>query len=404
MVWPPRHRAHCGGLARERHHRASRRQWQLSEVLADRSPRVPVGGSLRAAGFDAERAIVTTDEPAIVLENVFFNNGGLSFFDVAENGTFVYYSAPPAAGRVTLALVDAAGQAQPLGGPGSSYDYPRVSPDGRWVAYQAEFTDGNDIAVFDIGGRTAPSRLTFGGASQYPVWAADGRRLIFQSGRDGQSGLFWQAGDGTGGAERLTTAAKGESHIPDSVSRDGAWLTFTVVKGQASEVWRLSLSAKKVEPLIVEPDARVSQSVLSPDGRWIAYQSTETGESELFVQPFPPTGAKFLVPSDNNNHHPIWAPDGSALYYVPGQRRFARLPITTTPRFGFGAPEPLELNRTARAGSEVALRRLDIMPDGKRFVEIWPEDLGKNKTAPERDRRIVIIQNWGEELKRLTAQ
>ena len=357
------------------------------------------GGSLRAVGFDVERLIVTDDEPVTVLENVYIANAGASYFRIADNGTLVYYVSPPDSGGVTLALVDTAGQAQPIGVPGTGYQYSRVSRDGRWVAYQAEYTDGGaDIAVFEIGGSTAPLQLTFDGVSQYPVWSADGRRIIFQSNRDGNPGLFWQTSDGAGAAERLTTSQKEEGHVPDSVSRDGDWLTFTVVRGQVDEIWRLSLKTKKAEPLIVLPNARVNQSVLSPDGRWIAYQSNALGEYEIFVEPMPPTGAKYQVPSGNGNHHPIWAPDSSALYYVPGPRLFARVSITT-PRFGFGAPESFELNRTARTGGPTQLRRLDIMPDGKRFVGIWPEDLGK-QPLPDTERRIVVIQNWHEELNR----
>jgi hypothetical protein len=84
---------------------------------------------------------------------------------------------------------------------------------------------------------------------------------------------------------------------------------------------------------------------------------------------------------------------------VPGPRQFARVPITTAPTFGFGPPESFELNRSARTGGPTQLRRLDIMPDGKRFVGIWPEDLGKQPTQ-DTERRIVVIQNWDEELKR----
>src|SRR5262249_18755247 len=172
--------------------------------------------------------------------------------------------------------------------------------------------------------------------------------------------------------------------------------------GQTSELWRLSLTTKKAESLIVVPKARVAQSVLSPDGRWIAYQSTETGADEIFVQPFPPTGAKYQVPSGTGNHHPIWTSDGHGLYYVPGPRQFARVPITTAPRFGFGTPESFDLNRTGRTGDQRQLRRLDNMPDGKGFVGIWPGDLG-SKPSQDNDRRIVMILNWGEELKRMAS-
>jgi Tol biopolymer transport system component len=202
----------------------------------------------------------------------------------------------------------------------------------------------------------------------------------------------------------LTTAGKDESHIPDSASGD--WLTFTVVRGQESEVWRLSLSSRKPEPLIVEPRTRISQSVLSRDGRWIAYQSStwgpaQAGSAEIFVRPFPPAGTtKYKVPG--TAHHPIWTPDGNALYYVPGPRLFARVPVTTAPSVNFGPAESFELNRGARTGGPTQLRRLDILPDGERFIGIWPEDLGK--PSQDAERRIVVIQNWSEELKRLMAR
>jgi Tol biopolymer transport system component len=195
---------------------------------------------------------------------------------------------------------------------------------------------------------------------------------------------------------------KDESHIPDSVSKDGEWLTYTVVKGELSEVWRVSLRTKKAEPLIIIPKARVAQSVLSPDGRWIAYQSTVMSDTDIFVEPFPPTGARYQVPSGNDNHHPIWAPDSKALYYVPAARLFGRVPFTTAPRVGFGALESFDLNRTARTGGPNSLRRLDIMPDGTHFVGVWPEDLANE--SPDIERRIIVIENWSEELTRLMSR
>ena len=359
--------------------------------------------ALRAVGFDADRLTVSGGQEATVLENVHVNlTTGAAYYGVARNGTLVYYESPPVAGGVTLAIVDAAGKAQPIGLLGSGHDEPRMSADGRWVAYQTEYPEGTDIAVFEIGSKTAPVRLTFGGRNRSPRWSHDGRRVIFQSDRDGDPALFWQLFDGTGQAERLTMSGKSETHIPDSVSKDGEWLTYTVVKGELSEVWRVSLRTKKAEPLIVIPKARVAQSVLSPDGRWIAYQSTIMSDTDIFVEPFPPTGARYQVPSVDDNHHPIWAPDSKALYFVPGPRLFGRVPFTTVPRVGFGTLESLDLNRTARTGPPNVLRRLDIMPDGKRFVGVWPGDLVTERADIER--RMIVVQNWSEELKRLMSR
>ena len=306
---------------------------------------------MRAVGFDADRLTVTSDAALPVLENVLVTAAGSAYFGIADTGTLVYLSPQAAAREVTLALVDPAGQAEALGVPTSaSYNYPRVSPDGDRVAYTARYTDGDGIAVYEIGSDTAPLRLTFGGGSRYQVWSADGHRIMFQSERDGFPGIFSQSIDGAGAAERLTTPAEGERHIPDSASSDGAWLSFTVVRDQVSEVWRLALASGETEPLVVAPGAQVAQSVFSPNAQWLAYQSNETGEDEIFVQPFPPTGAKYQVPSTLDNHHPIWAPDGRSLFYVPGPRLFARVSVATEPTFRFGNPVSLNLNRAGRTG------------------------------------------------------
>ena len=362
-----------------------------------------VRGGLRAVGFDVDRLTLTGGPEVTVLETVLVTETSrAAYYGAAANGALVYYESPPGTDRVTLAVVDTAGKAQPIGVPGPGHNEPRVSRDGRWVAYQTEYSEGTDIAVFEIGSKTAPVRLTFGGRNRSPLWSHDGRRVIFQSDRDGGAALFWQLSDGTAPAERLTMPAKNESHTPDSVSSDGNWLTFTAAKGEVSEVWRLSLRTKKADPLIVVPKARVAQSVVSPDGRWIAYQSTVMADTDIFVEPFPPTGARYQVPSGDDNHHPIWAPDSKALYYVPGPRLFGRRPFMTAPRVGFGALESLDLNRTARTGGPNSVRRLDIMPSGSHFVGVWPEDLAKESTDVER--RIVVVENWSEELKRLMSR
>jgi eukaryotic-like serine/threonine-protein kinase len=360
------------------------------------------GGRLRAVGFDAERMTVTSDATPVV-ENVFVTSNGAAYYGIADIGSLVYYhTSTEFAGASTLALVDSAGQAQALGVPGgrAGYDYPRVSPEGDRVAYMTKYTEGDDITLYEIGTDSAPLRLTFGGGNRYPVWSADGRRVMFQSARDGAAGIFSQSIDGADPAERLTAPSEGERHIPDSASSDGRWLSFTVVRDQVSEVWLLALASRDAKPLVVAPGARVAQSVFSPNAQWLAYQSTETGEDEIFVQPFPPTGAKYQLPSSSDNHHPLWAPDGRSLFYVPGALRFARVSVETTPTFRFGNPVSLNLNRAGRTGPPTQLRRLDIMPDGERFVGVWPDDLVG--ASPEiTDRRVILVLNWHEELKRL---
>ena len=127
----------------------------------------------------------------------------------------------------------------------------------------------------------------------------------------------------------------------------------------------------------------------------LAYQSTETGEDEIFVQPFPPTGAKYQLPNVLDNHHPLWSPDGRELFYVPGPGEFTVVGVTTQPSFSFGNPVSLNLFQSElRTGPPNQRRRHDIMPDGSGFLGVGRGDVANVN-------RIHIVQNWFEELRRL---
>ena len=160
----------------------------------------------------------------------------------------------------------------------------------------------------------------------------------------------------------------------------------------SSAIWLLDLGTGESEPLIDDPGGNTSQSVFSPDGRWIAYQSTETGLDEIFVQPFPLTDAKYQLPHTVDNHHPAWSPDGKELFYIPGPGRFEAVPITTQPRFEFGAP--VVLANLPMNAAPATRRTYDIMPDGSGFLGLVTG--GENA---ETARTIDIVYNWFEELK-----
>ena len=172
--------------------------------------------------------------------------------------------------------------------------FPRVSPDGKKVAF--ETSDGKEavISIYELSGDSSPRRLTFGGNNRFPVWSADGRRVTFQSDREGDPAVFWQPADG-GTAERLTTPARGTSHAPESWSPDGQVLLFSEAKDSISSLWTFSLRDRKVSPFSdVKGSTLPTHATFSPDGRWVAYQVGESGQGEatLYVQPFPPTGTQ----------------------------------------------------------------------------------------------------------------
>jgi len=354
---------------------------------------------LFAVPFDVDRVAVTGGPVPVVQGVRRAITTADAFVAFAEDGTLVYVPGNTFGSEtVTFAISDRAGQETRLSVPEGLYDYPRVSPDGRWVAFTATYSDGDDIAVYELGTDTAPRRLTFGGVGRFPIWSADSARVLYQSGRDGAPSLYWQAADGTGAAERLTTAEEGKSHIPDSVSPDGERVSFTVDSGQEAAVWVLTLQSKEAQPLVAEPGAQVAQSVFSPDGRWLTYQSNETGEDEIFVQPFPPTGAKYQLPNTRDNHYPLWSPDGSELFYTPGPGLRAAVRITTQPRFTFGNPVSLNLG-SLLSGPPSTRRRHDIMPDGSGFLGTVPAG-GEAGLAVDLT-SIRIVEGWFEELQRL---
>jgi Tol biopolymer transport system component len=280
------------------------------------------------------------------------------------------------------------------------YVAPRLSPDGRQIAVGTD--DGKDANVWiaDTSGTTAMRRLTFGGRNRYPVWSPDGQRLAFQSNREGDLGIFWQPADGTGPAERLTKAEAGVEQWPDSWSPDGAHISFAAVKGNAGSVWMLTVK-ERTPSLFAEATAKfVGRSAFSPDGRWVAYSSNETGRFEIFVQPYPPTGSRFQVGSPSGDRlTPWWSANGKELIFNEGTTRWFAVSVSTQPSLTFGSPS--ELPRPAGILTQGAFgpRPYDMAADGQRVLAVLDASAIANGTDARPEIRVVL--NWTEELKRL---
>ena len=184
-----------------------------------------VGGTVFAVPFDAQRLAVT-GAPVSVIASVRRSAGrqmGTMQVAVSDNGTLAYVPgfASLAAGAQGLVIGSASTGPQALKIPTGDYAQPRVSPDGTVLAVARRDAEGSDIFTYDLSGSNEMRRLTFGGQSRYPVWSADGTRVAFQSARESARGVFWQAADGSGPLEQLTTSAEGEEHLPESWSRNG---------------------------------------------------------------------------------------------------------------------------------------------------------------------------------------
>ena len=344
-----------------------------------------VGGSLRAVGFDAERLELTSNNPVPVLENVDTKASGAANFGFSSDGALVYVTGTGSAPVRTLVWVDRDGREEPINAPPRTYVRPRLSPDGTRVAVDI-FDQEQDIWVWDFARQTF-TRLTFDPAPDgYPVWTPDGQRLIFASLREGAWNLYWRAADGTGAAERLTEDQN--DLAPYAVSPDGTRLVLGL-GGNLADVGMLSLEGDhRVEPLLATTFVEGNADI-SPDGRWIAYDSDETGRGEVYVRPFPDVeGGRWQI-STAGGREPIWARSGRELfYYTPGG--VMSVPLQSGPSLTFG-----NASVVVEGGyvSGPPGRQYDASPDGERFLMI---KAGGDETSTSG--QIIVVQNWLDEL------
>jgi Tol biopolymer transport system component len=226
---------------------------------------------------------------------------------------------------------------------------------------------------------------------------------VFQSDRGGDLGLYQQRADGSGSAERLTTAEPQSVHTPETWSPDGKALVFLLRKGNAASLWTLPSTGDRTPRLFGQPGAaRQGCSAFSPDGRWLAYASDEVaaGTYRVYVQPVPPSGAKYQVSADASTC-PAWAPDGKELIYTRYATRFLfAADIHTAPGFSLGQPTVIRADAMEQSTS-VLRRQFDVMPDGKQFLVVLPSNSNVSAGAGRYTDQINVVLNWTEELKRL---
>jgi Tol biopolymer transport system component len=238
-------------------------------------------------------------------------------------------------------------------------------------------------------------RLTFGGRNRYPIWTADSSRVAFTSDREGDAAIFWQRADGTGTAERLTKPDAGTSHVANAWSPDGKRFLYAVTKGLDVSLWTFSIGDKKATPFGVQSKNPIN-AVISPDGRWVVYQSTEAGSGQLFAQPMPPDGTKYQITKTiGSSHHALWSPDGKTLFYIPGRRQFSMVTITTSPTFSFSNPTPLPRGVFVESGP-TAITNYDLMRDGRLLGVVAA---GRRDPEASRPALIQVVLNWLDEVK-----
>jgi serine/threonine-protein kinase len=328
---------------------------------------------------------------------------GTAYYSVSETGSLIYVRGVPAATVAQdLAFVDRKGTVESLRLRPAEFRYPRVDPDGTRVAVEVGDMGNANIWIYDLTGRASPRQLTLGGRNRFPVWSGDGQRVLFQSNREGDLAIFSQRSDGSSMAERLTRPDKGTAHLPRSWSNDGksVLVNSVITPGEAgpmgaSSLLVLSLPDGKVERFSDVQSARSIHASFSPDGRWVVYDLGDTlFMPSVYVQPFPPTGAKYLV---GPGGAPAWSRDGRQLFI--GGRQDGVLTVQTviaTQPFTLGNAEEQPRPGFIQSATDFA-RMYDVMPDGRIIGVVAAADTPTSRSAPE----IHVVVNWTEELKRV---
>jgi serine/threonine protein kinase len=362
-----------------------------------------LGGVVFAVPFDVKR-LALGGSPMPIVEGVRrAAPGGAAQFGISDTGSLAYIPGPVsvATGQLTVGLFDRKGGSELLNIQPGPYQAPRMSPDGKHISFGSDDSKGASIWIYELSARSAVRRLTFEGQgrNRFPIWSADSQRVAFQSDREGDLGIFWQRADGTGTAERLTKAEEGASHIPESWAPDGERFLYSAGKGGMVSLWVFSLRDKQAARFdaIESPASTLTGAVFSPDGRWVSYASRQgRPSSAVYVQPFPPTGAKYQISKDaDDGHHPLWSPDGTELWFEPGPGRLLHaVRVTTKPSFAFTDVMPVaQLFRNSAPGS---MRPFDISRDGQHFLGLF--DAADTRSAALTP-QIRVVLNWFEELK-----
>ena len=379
------------------------RKWRILLENAADARYVPTGhvvflrrGTLMAVLFDLKRLEIT-GQPVPAIANVMqaINSTHMVYntcagqFKVSDSGWLTYVTGGVVPDMEnSLVWVDQRGTAQPIASFKAPFISPRLSPDGERIAYA---TTGSEwrLHVYDIT-RGTESPLTGEGRATSPTWTPDGKRLVFGWWKSGQPNLHWQPSDGSSPMERL--AASEYFQTAGSLTPDGATLAFVEWHPDTShDILLLDLKSRRVTPFL---NARSYEAypVFSPDGRWLAYSSDESGREEVYVRPFPNPGGKWKLSLEGGTE-PLWARNGKQLFYRWQDEVWA-VDVRTDTGFTPGKPRLMFEEAGYRMSNPVGC--WDISPDGQRFLMV---KLDERKPQPVTE--MILVQNWFEELKRL---
>jgi Tol biopolymer transport system component len=352
-------------------------------------------GTLMGQRFDASRFDVAGEPVPLARQVGSFRTSG--FYSASNTGVLVYRTGT---GETQLSWFDQRGKRLGTVGEPSTYISMALSPDGtRAVVSRGDSKNANiALWIMDLG-RGTSSRFTFGRTpAAFGIWSADGSRVIFPFGNGGKYNLYQKIASGLRDHELLLESD--ESKVPRSCSRDGRFLLYTTgnpMTGQTRELWVLPLEGDK-KPI---PFARTSfnhiEGQFSPDGRWVAYVSDESGRDEIYIRTFRLNPAevssddegKWLI-STAGGREPRWSGDGKTLYYIATDGQIMAVQITANQAFRVGAPKALF--QTPPSLGATFSQSWSVTPDGKRFLFL--------AMAEQRQAPFNVVLNWPAALKK----
>ncbi len=352
-----------------------------------------LGGVLYARAFDVDNIEVIGGAVPIVEGVQQAPKTGSANYGISDTGMLVYVvEIATTAIRHSLVWVDRNGEEEPLGAPPDEYLTVKISPDGTKVALTIGNLVTTDIWIWDVFNKNMP-RLTIDENSDFPLWTLNGQRIVFQG---EENAVYWRAADGTGNDE-LIGSGPGLGSIPNAWSGDGKTLvTFGYVGGTNVDIGSISMEGDhSYKPLLQEEYMEI-QPRISPDGKWMAYASNESGSLEICVRPFPDVDKGRWQVSKDGGNSPLWSPNGKELFYRHNDEVIA-VSVETEPTF-----KPVKSEILFRKNYVHFIRgywnQWDIHPDGNRFLML--KESSSDATTEETQRPTInIVLNWFEELK-----
>jgi len=353
-------------------------------------------GAVRAIPFDVDR-LETRGTSVSMMPLLSTTAAGAGNLAIANDGTLVYVDLPGGVttNARTLVWVDRAGKEEAIDAPPRAYLQPRLSPDGKRVAVWSN-DQTNDIWIWDLARKMLTPLTRDPGEDQHPLWTRDGKGIIFSSNRSGVFNLWRQAADGTGEPEQLTKNS--EPEFATGITPDGTAIVFfrNNLGTTGRDVLQLALDeTHRVTPLVDTP-VHETEGTVSPDGRWLAYESTLTGSKEIYVRPFPDVKGPETRVSTAGGTRPLWAPSGKELFYVGVDGSLLQVSVEAK-GVTWNNRAPIKLFERRYYVPRNSGRSYDVSLDGQRFLMI-------KGAGTDASPALVLVQHWDEELKRLVPK